>query len=633
MEKLGKTHLIHLLSFFLLLVTVPATLWAKTTVQGQILDPNVEVGDQVRIVVSITSDDGMKNFGDGFKPPQSIGGGALDFVSSSTSSSTSYRIANGKTEASFVIKLTLVYAAFKEGTWTIPKLSLSDDIDEKVGPFTVKVYKNLPSHLQRKNQQQQRPSTNGNGFGSLFKRFFGQDGEGDPFNRRAKPRDEDLTFFSEVEVDKKTVFAGEQIFAKFYIYTNGVITKFDTLKFPTLQGFWKEDVEFANRFNWESVERDGKQYQRAVLSSYVLIPYTSGDYTIDSFDLRATVSAGGFGFVRDSKIFKKKSQEVSVKVLPLNPLPEDSLGQYKGGVGQFGVDILEQGDKKQVLQGETFRLKLKVVGSRSSVKFIEAPDLDLGNEFKLLNVEEDYKFFPAKLSSIKLFTYNLIPLKEGVYKIPDIKLMFHKNYVSELQEPFYYDLTQEVPLIKVKKNPNAKKFIDEDYIELGETTRIKPFKSGWLEKLTAVKIPDYVYYSLLLLTFIGGALIFRKELELLEKTMTLEEKLDQHNKEIETFINNKNFESAATQFINLNYLLVGGLTGKRSSTEEEYLRSLELLPAGLKSKKDKFSEIMKKTQHLRFGTDLRLKENQDKLLECLNKFNKVYADIKPYLRS
>lgn len=629
MEKLGKA----LFVIFFLFLGLPSLALAKTTVKAELLDEDVEVGDQVRVVVSITSDDGMKNFSDDFKPPQSVGDGALDFVSSSMSSNTSYRIANGKTEASFIKRITLTYAAFKEGTWSIPKFSVSDEINgASVGPFKVRVHKELPENLQRKKQQQsQQPSTN-NGFGSLFKQFFGRNIEDDPFDSN-RGQDEDLAFFSEVEVDKKTVFEGEQIFAKFYIYTNGVITKFDTLKFPTLQGFWKEDVEFANRFNWESVNRNGKQYQRAVLSSYILIPYTSGEHTIDSFDLRATVSAAGFGFIRDSKIFKKKSQEVKINVLPLNPLPEDSLGQYKGGVGKFGLDVLGETDKKEILQGETFRLKLKVVGSESSVKFIEAPDLDLGGEFKLLSVEEDYKFFPAKLSSIKVFTYNMIPLKEGLYKIPDIKLMFHKNYEPELQPPFYYDLTQEMPILKIQKNTKTNKFTDEDYIELEKNAEIQPFKSTWYEKIVEVNIPDYVYYSLFCLVLFAGAFIFKKELEFLEKPISFEESLNQKNQEIEKSVNDKNFETAATQFINLNYLLVGGLTGKRSSTEEEYLKSLQSLPAGLKSKKESFSEIMKQTQHLRFGSDLRLKENQDKLLECLKNFKKLYAEVKPYLHS
>ena len=626
MEKLGK-----MLTLLLIFSVAPIRSEATTKVEAKIVNADVEVADQVQLEVSITSDDGMKDFGENFKPPQSVSDGALEFISSSMSSNTSYRIANGKTEASFLKKLTLTYAAYKEGTWYIPEFSVNDELNESVGPFKVRVYKNLPDQFKQKQQQAQNPSAN-NGFGSLFRQFFGRDAGDDPFDNRTG-QEENLTFFSEVEVDKTTVFEGEQVFAKFYIYTNGVITKFDTLKFPTLEGFWKEDVEFANRFNWESVERDGKQYQRAILSSYILIPYTNGEHVIDSFDLRATVSGAGFGFIRDSKIFKKKSQEVKINVLPLNPLPEDSLGQYKGGVGNFGIDILGETDKKEILQGETFRLKLKVVGSESSVKFIEAPDLDLGDQFKLLSVEEDYKFFPAKLSSIKVFTYNLIPLKEGLYKIPDLKMMFHKNYETQLQPPYYYDLTQEMPTLKVKKNLNTNKFVDEEFIEIEKNKVIQPFKSTWLEKAASVKIPDYVYYFLFFIILLVGGFIFRKELEFLEKPISFEEKLTRQNKEIEQNINDKNFETAATQFINLNYLLVGGLTGKRLSTEEEYLKSLQSLPAGLKSKKELFSEIMKETQHLRFGCDLRLKENQDKLLECLKKFDQLYIEVKPYLHS
>src|SRR5690606_8668813 len=76
--------------------------------------------------------------------------------------------------------------------------------------------------------------------------------------------DNDL-FFIDVEVDKRHVYEGEQILVSYYIYSRGRITEIDTLKYPTLVGFWKEDIELATRLNFQPAIINGVQYNRALL--------------------------------------------------------------------------------------------------------------------------------------------------------------------------------------------------------------------------------------------------------------------------------------------------------------------------------------------------------------------------------
>ena len=46
-------------------------------------------------------------------------------------------------------------------------------------------------------------------------------------------------FFIIAEVDKTEAYKGEQILASWYLYTRGRVRDIDTLKYPTLKGFWK----------------------------------------------------------------------------------------------------------------------------------------------------------------------------------------------------------------------------------------------------------------------------------------------------------------------------------------------------------------------------------------------------------
>ena len=79
-----------------------------------------------------------------------------------------------------------------------------------------------------------------------------------------------------MDVDKKRAYVGEQITANIYLYTRGQIRDIDTLKYPSLKGFWKEDLDLATRLNFESVEVSGVLYQRALLVSYALFPIKAG---------------------------------------------------------------------------------------------------------------------------------------------------------------------------------------------------------------------------------------------------------------------------------------------------------------------------------------------------------------------
>ena len=418
MEKLGKWALLFSFLF-------PLELQAKVTIESKLITPNVAIGDQVQIVIEITSEESGDDLGgNNIRPPQSVNDGALEFIGTNQSSSSSFSFSNGKTNSTYRKTLRITYGAFKEGVWTIPQFNIPQfNVDsvrgKKAGPFKVHVYKELPEKY-RKEKVEKEPKA----FGGLLDQIFGRDID-NPFNKTPRQKTE---FFAEAEVDKTKVYKGEQIFVRFYIYVTGAVTQFDTLKFPTFKGFWKEDVNFAGRFIWQPVMKNGKRMQRAELSSYILIPYKSGDHVIDSFELRASLISRGFGFGRAAKVFKFKTKPIAIDVRPLG---EQAPRSYLGGVGLFKVGVVGGNDRREVNEGEAFKIQLKVVGDRSNTKFVDAPKIDLGEDFKLLSQQEEYRFFPKKLSSMKIYTYSLIGKRPGVYKIPDVAMSFHKAFESK----------------------------------------------------------------------------------------------------------------------------------------------------------------------------------------------------------
>ena len=108
-------------------------------------------------------------------------------------------------------------------------------------------------------------------------------------------------FFIDVEVDKNQVYEGEQVTATYYIYSRGRVTEIDTLKYPTLAGFWKEDIELATRLNFRPTIINGIRYNRALLASYALFPIKAGKAVIDPYKAKCkVVNAPSFGIPRHS---------------------------------------------------------------------------------------------------------------------------------------------------------------------------------------------------------------------------------------------------------------------------------------------------------------------------------------------
>ena len=612
MVKLGNWIVVSFIILFSL------SLQAKVMVKSRILTPNVAVGDQVQVLIKYTAEDSGASLGSKLKPPQSVSDGALEFIGTNQSSSSSFSFINGKSKSTYTKTLVLTYGAFKEGEWTIPQFDLGLG-GQKAGPFKVRVYDRLPEKY-RKEKSKKDPKA----FGGLLDQVFGRDFD-NPFNKTPNQK---VEFFAEVEVDKTRVYKGEQIFVRFYLYASGVVTQFDTLKFPTFEGFWKEDVNFAGRFVWKPVMKNGKQMQRAELSSYILIPYKAGNHVVDSFELRASVVPHHFRFGRGTKVSKFKTKPVDIEVLPLG---ENRPESYQGGVGLFAAGVVGGRKRREVLEGQVFRVQLKVVGDHSNTKFVDAPKVDLGDDFKLLSQQEEYRFFPQNLSSMKIFTYNIIGKKLGVYKIPDVVMSFHKAFEKHRKEGLYYEVIQELPTLKVRDDPNRKKLDDEVYTTEADKNIWTLFSSMPIFDLLAFRTPSWFFWLVSMFGLIFVVLIFRKEINKRAKEDKLLEKLKGHSLSAEKDFKSGEFESSVIHLINYYYLIVGGITGKRLSTEEEFSSSLDSLPVGLKAKKIGMIETMQELQELRFGRKLSQKANQDKLKECIQRQTADAKTLESYI--
>jgi hypothetical protein len=218
-------------------------------------------------------------------------------------------------------------------------------------------------------------------------------------------------FFIKAEVDKAKVFVGEQITASWYLYTREQIRDIDTLKYPDLKGFWKEDIEVATRLNFTNEVVNGVLYHKALLASYALFPIRAGPASVDSYKAKCTIISTSPLSFGDAHPVTKSSSEIKVEVVPLPA--EGKPENFSGAVGQFSV--MAKLDKTEIPANQPVSLKIRFEG-RGNAKMIELPKFNFGPTVDLYDSKNESKFYPNG-TSFKEFELLLIPRQEGAVEI------------------------------------------------------------------------------------------------------------------------------------------------------------------------------------------------------------------------
>jgi BatD DUF11 like domain len=235
---------------------------------------------------------------------------------------------------------------------------------------------------------------------------------------RTLPINPNEAFFVQVETDKTEVYAGEQVTASFYLYTRGVIRDIDTLKYPSMKGFWKEDIEIATHLNFEQEIVNGVPYKRALLASYALFPLKEGTATVDSYQAKCSVivpDAMGFGLGKPYT-FTKTSTPVKITVRPVPA--ENRPADYSGAVGDYQVSA--RVEDRAIVEGQPFTLKVRFEG-RGNAKSVEMPPFQPPEGIELYDTQNEARFFKNG-TSYKEFRVLMIPRRSGDFTIPPISV-------------------------------------------------------------------------------------------------------------------------------------------------------------------------------------------------------------------
>ncbi len=226
--------------------------------------------------------------------------------------------------------------------------------------------------------------------------------------------------FVNAEVNKKELYVGEGVVARYYIYAKTSVNQLDVKKYPKLNNFLKRFLQEPERT--ERVTVNGEPYNRSQIYAAKLFPEKPGKLKVDPLTMSVvyTTYAGnqfGFGYgPRDQKTKTISSESIQLDVLPL---PEDGKpSDFTGLVGKHEFN-LQVGNSKLIVN-EPLELKLTVSGN-GALENYEAPKLLSNSALEEFENNSDLKLVDSE-QGVKTFDYTY--LAKNNLKLPEANIGF-----------------------------------------------------------------------------------------------------------------------------------------------------------------------------------------------------------------
>lgn len=363
----------------------------------------IEVGDPFYITIQVSDLDEQPS------KPSSVPGAKLMYFER-TGQSSSYSSVNGRVTQSYSYTYTMTLRALKEGKYQFGPISVGG---VKSNTVSYNIVAAGAGHTPQasasatspgnQNDQDDKPKYIGKGDGNLFLR---------------------------ANVTKTSVYEQEAL-----VYTVKLYTTYDAIKFvgataaPKFDGFVvEESKDISNSLTYETY--NGKSYATAVIARYIIFPQITGQlkitgntYTV-SVDRREYYHDPFFGNMSYATPLQlnvtPNDLTINVKGLP-TPKPAD----FSGGVGNFKIS--------SALKSNTFKSNqasaiVYTVSGTGNLRYIQLPDLQTVYppqlEVYTPTSKQDISVGSSNVSGQVAFDYSFMPLEEGTFNIPSVKLVY-----------------------------------------------------------------------------------------------------------------------------------------------------------------------------------------------------------------
>ncbi|QHS61600.1 BatD family protein [Chitinophaga agri] len=364
-------------------------------------------------------------------------------------------IMNGR--RSEYIALIYVIQARKVGNFTLPGATArSDGKVIRSNPVTIEVVK---SNTARGSQSQSQAGPQGGYPPSRAQRQSSQSDDMEAVLKNGEDVNEKLrkNIFVKVDVDKTTLYEGEQLTATYKLYTR-LPTNSSVTKVPAFKGFSAKDIELPNPPQASEEVINGARFRVFTIRKTLLFPLQSGTLELDPVEVDNHVKLvklvknnnkrqrDPFADIFNDPAFRDpfddpffddffNRPEVSYEDVPykiqtapvrvtVKPLPVDNRpASFAGAVGKFNMTAAI--DKNNLTTDDALTLKV-VISGQGNVNLLNGPKVDVPAGFEKYDpkVTDNIEKNSNPLSGTRQFEYVLMPQEAGDQVIPPVEFSY-----------------------------------------------------------------------------------------------------------------------------------------------------------------------------------------------------------------
>ncbi|SIO47164.1 BatD family protein [Chitinophaga niabensis] len=257
--------------------------------------------------------------------------------------------------------------------------------------------------------------------------------------------------FVRVDVDKTTVYEGEQLTATYKLYTR-LPTNSSVTKVPAFKGFSARDIELPNPPQATEEIVNGERYKVFTIRKTLLFPLQSGQLELDPAEVDNQVHLVTMASARkkrgddpfrdafgaspfDDPFFDDPFGNPQYEVVPykiqspvvkINVKPLPTAGRpasFNGAVGRFTMTAVA--DKKDLSTDDALTLKVTIAG-QGNVNLLNPPPLNIPTAFEKYDptLSDNIEKNSNPLSGSRIFQYVLMPQEKGEHTLPPVEFSY-----------------------------------------------------------------------------------------------------------------------------------------------------------------------------------------------------------------
>ena len=262
------------------------------------------------------------------------------------------------------------------------------------------------------------------------------------FVGQSQKKESDLDIFISAEINKESVYIGEQIILTYSIYRR-VECSIEPFEIPKFPGFWSEELFRPNQIKFKNIAINGVQYQKGILYKVALFPISGKELEIEPLSLKIQKQKkkkrrsrdpffdpffDSFFAETETKILRSKKREIYIKDYPKSR----PIG-FTGAVGDFKISTATDTDSINVNEAITFRVIIEGTGNMG---LFTIPKMSFADDIDQFPPKENFEknVFRDELSGKMIWEYILVPRVSGKLSIPPISFTFFNPKIEKWQK-------------------------------------------------------------------------------------------------------------------------------------------------------------------------------------------------------